>query len=287
MSDFTYTARLPARMLVIVIRAALLGFVGLAGCNQRSATPGMTGIDASQSYRDAPVYVPPPCIALGSAFCSGSGASTYLQFIDQAMLHHACTPPASWSGGGGSWSAACASGCSINGHETFSGFDTSGFVLTPELLCAEAPEAKFGDACDATSRSCIPTRARLNPDGTVAGQSYLACVSGVCQSVFAPTLTNYLARCDATTIAQYGTSGATGVVVPPDYGGGTSACLLAWDSSAQAAASGITRVCIGDWECPAGALCDDSIPILDSVLGPVAVCKPGPRSTLTPAMLSK
>jgi hypothetical protein len=65
-----------------------------------------------------------------------------------------------------------------------------------------------------------------------------------------------------------------------------TACLLAFDPVTQVVASGITRRCIGDWQCPEHALCDDQIPRL--VGGdPIAVCKPGPRGTLTPAMLSE
>jgi hypothetical protein len=82
--------------------------------------------------------------------------------------------------------------------------------------------------------------------------------------------------CDSATLSMYGTSGVNG---------GIGVCLLAWDDATQSVASGITRSCMGDWECPAGALCDDQITALD-LSGTLALCKPGPRGTLTPAMLS-
>jgi len=134
----------------------------------------------------------------------------------------------------------------------------------------------------------------LNNDGTVAGQDYLTCVNHVCASSPAPTIPNYLAACDAATIAQYGTPNTTGAVVIPFNTASTApyspaqnpwVCLLAWDVAGQVSTNGVTHACIGDWQCPANALCDDQIAVLAPNRAKVGVCKPGPRGTLTPAML--
>jgi hypothetical protein len=149
-----------------------------------------------------------------------------------------------------------------------------------QVLCAETPEAQVGDACNVTgTEPCLPTRAQLNGDGTVSGQSYLACnvTSGQCEAAGAPDVPMYLQACDATTLSQYGIANAVGTAGP---------CLIAWNSSTQTAASGQTRECVGDWDCPEGALCDDQIAPLGTSAR-LAVCKPGPRGTLTPAMLSR
>jgi hypothetical protein len=62
--------------------------------------------------------------------------------------------------------------------------------------------------------------------------------------------------------------------------------LLVWDDTADALASGITTKCIGDWQCPDHALCDDQLTLLVTTSTPVGVCKPGPRGTLSPVSLT-
>lgn len=156
----------------------------------------------------------------------------------------------------------------------------------PTLLCDTTTYAAVGDACDLTSHPCLPTHATVGPDGTVIGQTYLTCDSGTlkCVAAPAPIVTGYLEACDAATIARYGTTGVNGaVVVDPST---DQACMLAWDAAAGAITSGSTITCVGDWQCPEGALCDDRIAPLANDAA-VAVCKPGPRGLLTPAMLTK
>lgn len=178
----------------------------------------------------------------------------------------------------------CATGCALQARFTFPSFPIMP-MPAPELFCAGVPEAQVGDACSTQGVSCVPTHARLAADGTVASQTYLACDpttnGGVCAIVPAPTITNYLTACSVALVAQFGIEDVNGVVVPDEFGG----CLLAWDPAAGAVTSGITRRCLGDWQCPDGSLCDDQ---LNKVSGasPAAVCKPGPRGMLTPAMLS-
>lgn len=162
---------------------------------------------------------------------------------------------------------------------------------SPEALCAETPEAKVGDACDPgerqlttfvlPSKSCLPTRARLAADGTVLGQSYLQCVSGTCQAASAPVVTRYLEACDSALVAQYAMMNVNGVVAEAPAVN-REACLLAWDGTETR--SGVTMTCVGDWQCPEGSLCDDQMTMLKPATSPVAVCKPGPRGTLTAAM---
>jgi hypothetical protein len=73
-------------------------------------------------------------------------------------------------------------------------------------------------------------------------------------------------------------------VVAPEMG--TLTCLLAWDASTNMVKSAVSQVCLGDWDCPSGSFCDDQIPPLPaSFPTKFAVCNPGPRGTLTPAML--
>lgn len=176
--------------------------------------------------------------------------------------------------------ATCAQGCAVDVNRSSIGSGDP-VVADPALLCADTPAAKVGDACG-PQQPCLPTRAILAADGTVTGQTYLACgAGGTCVEAAAPTIPGYLQACDATTVATYGVADATGLVVLGDQ-----ACLIAWDAAAGAATSGVTRACVGDWECPAGGLCDDRLTRLDAQTGTiVAVCKPGPRGTLTPAML--
>jgi hypothetical protein len=186
--------------------------------------------------------------------------------------------------------AMCTEGCAVESSLTINSSTTGGalfeianFGNNAALLCAETAEAKVGDSCTAYfgDKPCLPTRARLNSDGTVATQSYLYCdpstLTCVSAGVIAPT--GYLLKCSDTIIAQYGVTGVNGHVTT-----GLGACLLAWDSATQSVKSGISRVCVGDWNCPQGALCDDGLDPLDG-LTPRAVCKPGPRGVLTPAML--
>jgi hypothetical protein len=179
-------------------------------------------------------------------------------------------------------SVTCTQGCAL----TVVASESSNVppLHAPGILCAETPEAHVGDACDA-DHPCLPTRAVVGADGTVTGQTYLACSNGRCVASDPPPYeSSYLDACDATTIQTYGGPRGTGAVVPDPTS--RVACLLAWDPVAGVTTSGITFQCLGDWDCPRGALCDDRVPFLGDTSGS-AVCKPGPRGVLTPAMLTR
>lgn len=184
---------------------------------------------------------------------------------------------------------SCAAGCAVEGMTAESSLygpplPSPWFGGAPAVMCADTPVARAGDACDLAADPCLPTRATRNPDGTVAGQDYLACVAGTCAAAAPPSVPDYLASCDDPTLDLYGATDALGVIAEPMTK--REACLLAWDPATQAITSGVTITCVGDWECPELSLCDDAVPVIVSTGGPVAVCKPGPRGTLTPAMLS-
>jgi hypothetical protein len=183
-------------------------------------------------------------------------------------------------------SVTCPSGCAIQGWRLTYVADPSDPVESlrdPSVLCKGAPERKVGDPCSGEG-SCQPTVARLNDDGTVASMSYLTCSGGTCVEAPPPVYEGYLEGCDPDVVAYRGGAGVLGVVTDRSRTS-SEACLLAWDETAQATASGRTLTCVGDWQCPVGSLCDDQIPLLNDGRGPI--CKPGPRGTLTPAMLSR
>jgi hypothetical protein len=181
----------------------------------------------------------------------------------------------------GTTTVTCAQGCALEGSETY---PDVGVIPSAEILCAEAPVAKVGDACDYL-HPCVPTRAQLAADGTVTGQTYLYCEPNAMECAVANPVggPGHFDACDASIVAQYGQPNATGVVATP---GGPS-CLIAWDDTAKKSVSGSTRSCVGDWECAVGWLCDDQLQPLGADPHPAAVCKPGPRGTLAPAMLTK
>ena len=241
------------------------------------------------------------CMTIGEvASCEGDMASTVIELGGGSTSLTLCHAPGFGNG------VTCQS-CARDAHLETTADEVGDYIDHPEVLCAETPEAAVGDFCHAPVYTretsypyvtvsgdvpCLPTRARLNPDGTVAGQDYLACdpSDNRCVAAAAPTITGYFETCAPAVLAQYGTSGAVGVVhlgaASGALGGpAPEACLIAWDATAQAPTSGMTIECIGDWDCPAGSLCDDEIPKLSAPY-PIAVCKPGPRGTLTPAMLT-
>jgi hypothetical protein len=230
-------------------------------------------VDGGGGEVDARVDPLPPrpqnCIATRTIFsCSGS-ESRVTQTYGPVSPMYSCTWPAFDA------TATCASGCAVEGMMSWNGINTI-IAVPPQVFCAEAIEARIGDTC---ANACRPTRAALAADGTVMSMTYLGCGSGWCQTVPAPTVIGYLEPCSAALVAQYGTTNASGLVA------GGEVCLIAWDGGAGAARSGRTIQCLGDWFCPQGSLCDDEIVRLDGG-SPVGVCKPGPRGTLTPAILA-
>lgn len=250
-------------------RAGLLLVFGVlhTGCSDPAATPPDAKVIPDVGSYPGDIQ----CITQVVVSCQGAGASITTTTSPPNPMY-ICP-----ESGSSTVQASCANGCSVSGSETF----LTSYAMTPISLCAETPDVQIGDSC---TTSCVPTRAALAGDGTVLSEAYLACDSGShrCVAQNAPVLPNYLHACDPSIVAQHNGQSVNGVDGSPNAW--MSSCLLAWDSAAQAMTSGVTHVCIGDWECPEGSLCDDQITSL--VGGPLAVCKPGPRGTLTPAMLT-
>ena len=232
---------------------------------------GDSGAHVVDAQVDAP-RVPPMrgenCVPSSTRVsCVGGMARVQVNHVPQSPMFSCSKPPDVTT-------ATCASGCTIEGVRTYSWQAT--LVPKAPQLCAETDVAVAGGPCP-----CLPVRATLASDGTVAMTTYLRCVAGACEAAPAPTIASYLQRCDAATLAQYGVQDVNGVVVAGDAG-----CLLAWNPATSAVTSGVTQRCIGDWDCPAGSLCDDEVATVNPVGEAVAVCKPGPRGSLTPQMLS-
>jgi hypothetical protein len=210
--------------------------------------------------------------------CSGSTAVSSDEYFPGSTSSTLCTlPPITQS-------VTCADGCALESMAVFYFEERRRPADVPGAgaLCQGAAQAQLGDACVGDG-ACMPTTARLADDGTVVSTGHLVCRAGACAEGPGPTIERYLEACSAATTSQHG-PGTLGVIASSD--GGTS-CLLVWDEAAQAIASGVTRTCIGDWQCPAGSLCDDQLPELNDPQRPMAVCKPGPRGALTPAMLAR
>lgn len=284
-------------------RWQVLGVVGVcASCDlyfDADPNPG-AGADAGSAPADARTidarpYVPPPCPTqphyyLQQASCVDGSAKTWTGwFYKGAGSHSMCSVMLD------SNTASCANGCAIRGGTFLHGepsADITAFVDAPQILCSDSPEASVGDACNTIGTApCLPTRVRFNADGTVAGQDYLACgAGGTCVAAPAPVIAGYLQPCDPAIVAQHASPGTNGLVALYNQSFGyvhrPSGCLVAWNSTTQSMASGVAPYCVGDWQCPAGALCDDAVPSLTSPGTFTGICKPGPRGMVTPEMLS-
>jgi hypothetical protein len=172
----------------------------------------------------------------------------------------------------------CTAGCAIESLEY--DYDPD---LDPAILCAETPDAHEGDPCTVDD-DCLPTRATVDASGVVT-QAYLACdaTSGACVAASPPPpAATWMQPCPSA-VAIAGKPGVNGLAAD-EFG---EPCLLAWDAATSTIANGLTPNCIGDWDCPAGTVCDDAVPPLE-VFGddPIAVCRPGARGTpLDPSTL--
>ncbi|HEU0029122.1 MAG TPA: hypothetical protein VFQ53_00725 [Kofleriaceae bacterium] len=204
-------------------------------------------------------------------------------------------------------SATCAAGCTIEGAFALDAAhgplaELVAFAGHPEVLCAETSEPPPGAACrrplfPATSTNvrgalaaavpCVPTRAEVAGDGTVVRRDLTCSDTGQCVAASPPVVSSYLAPCPSAIVTANGRPDVNGVVaVDPTIAFDLAACLLAWDAATQTVRSGTTLRCVGDWQCPSDAICDDALTPLGDTPAPVAVCKPGPRGVLTPAMLA-
>lgn len=246
----------------------------IVGCEE---VPATTPADAAaaDAYKMPPWGPDPTCaqgLPLVQAQCANSSAQTRRwRYFMGAGTHSMCVFTEQEN------VSLCSQGCTLavsQYAQQGAAPDLLAFTGAAHVLCAETNEAKVGDACNSTgTRPCLPTRAALASDGTVESMTYLKCGStSACEATTAPAVANYMQPCDAGVVAMYPTG--NGYVTT-----GVSACLIA-----DGAASGLSRFCIGDWQCPQGSLCDDQLMSLDGMKS--AVCKPGPRGVLTPSMLS-
>jgi hypothetical protein len=236
-------------------------------------------IGCDEQTNEVPVDAPPRPMCQGSncnsicdlrqiTSCQGSTARVFFLYTSPNCPPVSSAPP-----------AVCASGCLVEFTTAQSYWGVPHSVYDPAVFCAETPEARVGDPCTTFSeglvKECLPTRAQVDANGVVIGQTYLACGVSTCASRPPPIVPEYLAPCPTDVVEQHGGNNVNGIV-----GAGTHLCLLAWDAVTQTTKSGKTISCLGDWECPQDALCDD---LGVSFFG---ACKPGPRGVLTPAMLS-
>lgn len=199
--------------------------IALAACGDNRALP-----DAAIAI-DAPrVDAPPACEVFELASCEGSTARLTLESFD------GCAAPMTRE-------VTCATTCAIDFARVNLG-RRAVFSLDPVVFCAETPVMFAGAACGPTL--CLPTRAVLANDGTVASQLYIACGEEFCIPRIPPVIAGYGSPCTPSAYDER----------DPDR----SACF----------AGGSTEICIGDWECPAQMLCDDQV-------ADRPVCKPGPR----------
>ena len=152
----------------------------------------------------------------------------------------------------------CDDGCDVEG----AGYFDAEANFEPARLCAGAPDLTSGDGCWGDG-PCWPTHGVAQPDGTLT-QEYLRCDRDLheCVATEPPTVDYWLQPC------------TTYETLPPDFHGVSRQCLVDQDE-AGCAITGATYVCRGDWECPEGATCDDSLP--DTATWARAVCRPGPR----------
>lgn len=269
---------------------------------------------------DAPNWPQFYCDVAVVASCVGASVSATTTLLGPTGGSGACLPPAGWSSNNTTATASCPNGCALNASVLTSAFDQAQSDIeiletNPTALCTGTPDARAGDACTepgyvSTTLPCVPTHAQLGSDGTVTGQTYLACQNNTCVAASPPTVANYLATCPAYSTGSAGSAGSgagsdsaagsgsamtgvwadVGFLVDNETSVSLSplnVCLFAWDAATQKLATGATIGCIGDWECPQGSLCDDELPVFGTASAPVAVCKPGPRGVLVPSMLSE
>ena len=247
------------------------------------------GDDAAHTVADAPNVrkdggLPYPCYpggnAIDTASCADGTAKTRRDIYSSQA---GCPTTTDYQD-----EILCAQGCALTVDKrviVMNSHELEPFGKAARVLCRESL-AHVGDTCTTDgTQPCLPTRAVLNADGTVASQTYLACVSGQCATTNAPAGTLPLPPCTALLISQNGGTNVNGFVMAGQGPLADAVALLAWDDAMQMTACGMSHTCVGDWQCGVGMLCDDMITPLGTTAH-AAICKPGPRGTLTPSMLS-
>ncbi|HEY5944682.1 MAG TPA: hypothetical protein VIV40_04295 [Kofleriaceae bacterium] len=175
-------------------------------------------------------------------------------------------PCEAWTGSCAGVAHACTAGCDLEFWATRLAND---YATSLDAFCSETPVAQVGDTC---ARGCLPTRAVADAQGNVT-QQYLRCDANQCAIAAPATVESYLAPC-----------GVGGDLAGPDVtgiasDGGDRVCLIAWDATSSTSRKGSSVHCVGDWECPDGSSCDDSLPLVDHSGGSTAVCRPGARGS--------
>jgi hypothetical protein len=225
------------------VRRCVLALVLLAACGGRAGSDDAAGDDAStDGHRPDAECTIWECQAFevcnGGVVSWSGGADT----DGQCFAEDPCPDPLTY---------ACAEGCDVNGAF----FDPA---IDPSILCHETPTKMIGDPC-----GCLPTRAIPQPDGSVL-QQYLTCgANNLCEAAEPPVVDGWLGPCAA-------------INVPADYNGAkysSDGWCLVQSVGGTCSESVKTIDCIGDWQCPQGASCDDSLAGAEGG----AFCRPGAR----------
>jgi hypothetical protein len=218
-----------------------------------------SGADApTDAIADADVDSDPYCHydCFGSLSCVGNEVRYQI---------HAPVPCTEWTGECPTTVYTCSQGCDVS-FESFPTVLWSDGQLS--AFCAEAVTVSAGAPCS-DPLECLPTRG-VDSGGTVV-QDYLACdfTMASCTTVPPPDVTSFLMSCAAAAATV--PEGESRALYTSDTG---TWCLVAWDAIAMAQRHGQTVACVGDWSCPEGATCDDSI-----AGSPDGLCRPGPRGS--------
>ncbi len=200
-----------------------------------------------------------------------------MRCVDGAVPRYDVTPMPCWA-----WQdqcepvqeLVCAAGCDVEGSTWLIGMGS----VDDARMCAEYPTARLGDLCPRGEYECRPTRLERLASGELH-QTYLECANGVCIEDPPPPTGIYLQPCDQTDPARLAPlvgSGRTGVVVA-----NSRPCLVT--DVAGCLYTAYTPSCVGDWNCPQGASCDDGLEFLSgSSSGLDGLCRPGLRDTPLP-----
>lgn len=133
--------------------------------------------------------------------------------------------------------------------------DSTNSYAQYEWLCLPAQPATTATACT-TDDQCRPTFAIPQLGGTVT-QTYLRCGgAGSCIETTAPVFAGYGGGC---TPGGQPTSDFKWI----EGANAGEACLYGQRVTSTCVSTFLSRTCTGDWDCPAGSRCNDSIPHAD------------------------
>jgi hypothetical protein len=224
------------------MRGCALALLLLAACGGRSPSGS---VDATPDAT-CPIWDCQAHEGCSDGFASSTGGT---DTDGWCVYEDPCGPPSG---------VTCGLGCDVEGVW----YDSP--TVDPAALCTDTPTRQIGDPCDETGQ-CLPTRAIVQPDGSVF-QQYLQCGAGGCEAAPEPVVPDWLAPCASITAAP--SPGFVGVTTSAE-----GLCLVQ-DVPGTCLATAHTITCHGDWECPQGASCD----LLDGTHGDQpGTCRPGAR----------